>query len=194
MHGSGTRRVCRGCAYRRLVNPVCDDVAPPDKWGSENIPLKRDQNELLGQRFIREKLPANADAVSFRALGLFAAECRAKGGKMEPQEGPVTARFATRVFDGVPLRSSAKEQWRASVALCSRDADPVLGGFVAIVHDTTGIARRGDIGSRLMMRIANVPTGSDQSSPFHQPPTRQTWAHFGHKMVTASAVADATAA
>ncbi len=141
-----------------FLDAVGGDVAPPDKWGTENIPLTRDQNELLGQRFIREKLPASADAVSFRALGLFAAECRAKGGKMERQEGPVTARFATRVLDGVPLRSSAKEQWRASVAICSRDADTVLGGFLAIVHDTTGIARRGDVGSRLMMRIANLPT------------------------------------
>ncbi len=141
-----------------FLEAIGGDLTPLDKWGSENIPLKRDPHELLGQRFVREKLPANADAVSFRALGLFAAECRAKGGRIEPEEGPVKSAFASRVLDGVPLRSAAKEQWRAAVAVCSRDAETVLGAFVAIVHDTTGVARRGDIGSRLMMRLANIPT------------------------------------
>jgi hypothetical protein len=132
--------------------------APIDKWGSENIPMSRNQTELLGQRFVREKLPTNADAVSVRALAQFVTECRTKGGLIEPQEGAVTSAFANRVLQGVPLQSPAKERWRASVAVCSRDAENVLGAFVAIVHDTTGIARRGDMGSRLMMRLVNIPT------------------------------------
>jgi hypothetical protein len=141
-----------------FLGTVEGQSAPIDKWGSENIPLSRDHTELLGQRFVREKLPTNADAVSVRALAQFVAECRTKGGLIEPQEVAVTSAFANRVLQGVLLRSPAKEQWRASVAVCSRDAENVLGAFVAVVHDTTGIARRGDMGSRLMMRLVNIPT------------------------------------
>jgi hypothetical protein len=133
-------------------------TGPPDKWGSENIPLKRDAAEILDQRFVREKLPDDPNASARRAQLSFAAECVVKGGSIEPQDGAVTAAFSERVLDGVPLKSPAKEQWRGFVSVCSSSAKSVLGGFVAIVHDTTGVARRGDMGSRLMMRLLPVPT------------------------------------
>jgi hypothetical protein len=157
--------VCAGSAISPASAQIADflgtiegQAVPIDKWGSENIPMSRDQAELLGQRFVREKLPTDADAVGLRARAQFVAECRVKGGVIEPQEGLTTSAFSNRVLQGVPLRSPAKEQWRAFVSVCSRDAENVLGGFVAIIHDTTGIARRGDMGSRFMMRLMNIPT------------------------------------
>lgn len=42
--------------------------------------------------------------------------------------------------------------------MCSRGPNQVLGGFVAITYDTTEVATKGEIGSRLMSRVSMVPT------------------------------------
>ena len=73
-------------------------------------PLKRDAAEILDQRFVCEKLPDDPNTSALRAQLSCAAECVVKGGTIEPQDGAVTAAFSERVLDGVPLKSTAKEQ------------------------------------------------------------------------------------
>ncbi|MDD1453047.1 hypothetical protein NHF48_022380 [Sphingomonas sp. H160509] len=118
-------------------------------------PLVRDESEIIGYRFFAEKLTANGSATAERVRGVFARECIAKGGRIEPEDGEV----ARSVLDRrLPPRGSFKHFWSGVSAVCVRSPSEVMGGFVAITFDNTELATRGDIGARLFSRNSLMPT------------------------------------
>jgi hypothetical protein len=122
-------------------------------------PLLDDAPEIIGYRFFSEKLTSNGSATAERARDAFAQECTSKGGRIEPEEGDVARTFRDRVLGRrLPPRSGYKHFWSGISTVCSRGPGQVLGGFVAITYDTTEVATRGDIGSRLLSRVSMVPT------------------------------------
>ena len=123
------------------------------------FPLLDDADEIIGYRFFSEKITANGSATAERARDAFAQECAAKGGRIEPEDGDAARTFRDRALGRrLPPRGESKHFWSGSSAVCSRGADQVLGGFVAITYDTTEVATKGDLGSRLMSRVSMVPT------------------------------------
>lgn len=123
------------------------------------FPLLDDADEIIGYRFFSEKLTANGSATAIRARDVFAQECAAKGGRIEPEDGDAARTFWERVLGRrLPPRGGFKHFWSGISAICSRTANEVLGGFVAITYDTTEVATKGDLGSRLMSRVSMVPT------------------------------------
>lgn len=122
-------------------------------------PLLDDAPEIIGYRFFSEKLPANGSATALRARDAFAAECATKGGQVEPEESNTARPFRDRTWGKrLPPRSGYKHFWSGISAVCSRGPGQVLGGFVAITYDTTEVATKGDLGTRLLSRISTVPT------------------------------------
>jgi hypothetical protein len=63
-----------------------------------------------------------------------------------------------RVLGDVIGPRIGKDYWRGEVAVCSTGPTNVLGGFVAIVHDTTDVVSKGDIGSRFLSKVFGLPT------------------------------------
>ena len=123
------------------------------------FPLLDDADEIIGYRFFSEKITANGSATAERARDAFAQECTAKGGRLEPEEGDAARTFCDRALGRrLPPRGEFKHFWSGISAVCSRGPDQVLGGFVAITYDTTEVATKGDLGSRLMSRVSMVPT------------------------------------
>jgi len=106
-----------------------------------------------------QSITANGSATAERARDAFAQECAAKGGRLEPEDGDAARTFRDRALGRrLPPRGEFKHFWSGIAAVCSRGADQVLGGFVAITFDTTEVATKGDLGSRLMSRVSMVPT------------------------------------
>lgn len=123
------------------------------------FPLLDDADEIIGYRFFSEKITANGSATAERARDAFAQECTGKGGRIEPEDGDAARTFRDRALGRrLPPRGEFKHFWSGISAVCSRGADQVLGGFVAITYDTTEVATKGDIGSRLISRVLMVPT------------------------------------
>jgi hypothetical protein len=122
-------------------------------------PLLDNAPEIVGYRFFSEKLTANGSATAERARDAFARECTGKGGRIEPEGSDIARTFRDRVLGRkLPLRGRYKHFWSGISAVCSRGAGQVLGGFVAVTYDTTEVATKGDLGSRLLSRISTVPT------------------------------------
>ncbi len=123
------------------------------------FPLLDDADEIIGYSFFSEKITTNGSATAERARDAFAQECSAKGGRLEPEEGDAARTFRDRALGRrLPPRGEFKHFWSGMSAVCSRGPDQVLGGFVAITFDTTEVATKGDLGSRLMSRVSMVPT------------------------------------
>lgn len=102
------------------------------------VPLRRDQRQILGYRFFKEKRRDNALATARRAWDAFAAECAAKGGAVEDNGSPVALAFRNRVLEDVEYREAgAKHFWTGLTAVCSRGQEEVLGGLLAAVYDPT---------------------------------------------------------
>ncbi|MDY1008830.1 hypothetical protein [Sphingomonas sp. CFBP9019] len=122
-------------------------------------PLVRDESEIIGYRFFAEKLTANGSATAERVRGVFALECAAKGGRIEPEDGEVARSFRDRVLGRrLPPRGSFKHFWSGVSAVCVRSPSEVMGGFVAITFDNTELGTKGYIGARLFSRISLMPT------------------------------------
>ena len=123
------------------------------------FPLLDNADEIIGYRFFSEKITTNGSATAERARDAFAQECSAKGGRIEPEDGDAARTFRDRALGRrLPPRGEFKHFWSGISAVCSRGSNQVLGGFVAITYDTTEVATKGDIGSRLMSRVSMVPT------------------------------------
>jgi hypothetical protein len=123
-------------------------------------PLVRNKDELLGYRFFADTLSTNAMAITDRALRAFVTHCVSAGGTLEPDEGVVAKAFYNRVLSNVIGPRSGKDYWRGHVAVCSGGPNRGLGGFVAIVHDTTDVVSKGDIGSRFLSKVFGLPTNT----------------------------------
>lgn len=122
-------------------------------------PLARDGSEIIGYRSFAEKLAANGSATAERAQAVFAQECTAKGGRIEPEDGEVARSFHNRVLDRtLPPRGSYKHFWSGLSAVCARSPSEVMGGFVAITFDNTELATKGDFGPRLFSKISLMAT------------------------------------
>jgi hypothetical protein len=140
--------------YRREDPRVAQD--PPV---AQVLPLLDDADETIDYRFFSEKLTANGSATAIRARDAFANQCAAKGRRIEPEDG-----YAARTFWGrtlgrrLPPLGGFKHFRSGISAICWRTANEVLGGLVAITYDTTEVATKGDLGSRLMSRVPMVPT------------------------------------
>ena len=131
----------------------------PSDPSPQIYPLVRDESEIIGYRFFAEKLTANGSATAERLRGVFALECAAKGGRIEPEDGEVARSFRDRVLGRrLPPRGSFKHFWSGVSAVCVRSPSEVMGGFVAITFDNTELATKGDIGARLFSRISLIPT------------------------------------
>lgn len=75
-------------------------------------PLVRDESEIIGYRFFAEKLTANGSATAERVRGVFALECAAKGGRIEPEDGEVARSFRDRVLGRrLPPQGNFKHFW-----------------------------------------------------------------------------------
>lgn len=126
---------------------------------AEIYPLTRDGSEVIGYRFFSEKLTANGSATAERTRAAFVQECVAKGGRIEPEDSNVDRGFKDRVLGRrIPRRGDYKHFWSELSAVCSRSPSEVMGGFVAITYDTTEVATKGDMGSRLLSKIWLQPT------------------------------------
>jgi hypothetical protein len=121
-------------------------------------PLVRNKDELLGYRFFAENISSNAMATTERVRKAFATACRSAGGALEPNDGVVAKAFYDRVLSDVIGPRIGKDYWRGHVAVCSKGPTNILGGFVAIVHDTTDVVSKGDIGSRFLSKVFGLPT------------------------------------
>ncbi|WP_147276301.1 hypothetical protein [Sphingomonas aracearum] len=123
------------------------------------FPLLDDAEEIIGYRFFAEKITADGSATAVRARDAFAHECVAKGGRIEPEDGDAARSFRDRALGRrLPPRGEFKHFWSGISAVCSRGPDQVLGGFVAITYDTTEVATKGDLGSRLISHVSMIPT------------------------------------
>lgn len=138
------------------MKTIGSDLSDPT---AEIYPLTRDGNEVIGYRFFSEKLTANGAATAERTRAAFVQECVAKGGRIEPEDSNVDRGFKDRVLGKrVPRRGDYKHFWSGLSAVCSRSPSEVMGGFVAITYDTTEVATKGDMGSRLLSKIWLQPT------------------------------------
>lgn len=123
-------------------------------------PLVRNKHELLGYRFFAENISSNAMATTERSRQAFATACVSAGGTLEADEGVVTKEFYKRVLGDVIGPRVGKDYWRGHVAVCAAGPNRVLGGFVAVVHDTTDVVSKGDIGSRFLSKVFGLPTNT----------------------------------
>jgi len=131
----------------------------PSDPSPQIYPLVRDESEIIGYRFFAEKLTANGSATAERVRGVFAQECAAKGGRIEPEDGEIARSFHNRVLGHrLPPRGSFKHFWSGVSAVCVRSPSEFMGGFVAITFDNTELVTKGDIGARLFSRISLMPT------------------------------------
>jgi hypothetical protein len=121
-------------------------------------PLVRNKDELLGYHFFAENISSNAMASTERARQAFATACGSADGALEPNDGLVAKAFYDRVLSDVIGPRIGKDYWRGHVAVCSKGPTNILGGFVAIVHDTTDVVSKGDIGSRFLSKVFGLPT------------------------------------
>lgn len=129
-------------------------------WASEpelNLYLRNRQN-VLGLRATSEKRPHDALNEARRGRALFSQECGLTGGVVEKEDSLATVDFVDRVIKPVIGERRGLDYWRGLVAICSASNGKVLGNYVAVIHDTTDVATRGDVGSRLLTNIFGLPT------------------------------------
>ena len=122
-------------------------------------PLRDVPQQVVGSRYFSEKRLTEGTATAERARELFAEQCRAEGGRIEPAGSNATSsfeRWATK--DRLPATQQYKHRWRAITSLCAHGTEKFLGGFYAAIFDPTGVASDGDIGSRAMMRLFPTKT------------------------------------
>lgn len=125
------------------IRTVDGQFTPSPYTGTDRltVPLERDRGRVLGYRFFREKRRDNATATAEAARDAFAAECREKGGTIEPTTSEVAMVFHRQIADGIEYHEpGAKHLWVAINAVCSRGPANVMGGFLAAVYDPTAAA------------------------------------------------------
>lgn len=106
------------------------------------LPLTRDGGEVIGARFFSEKIAREGSATAMRARTAFADECRAKGGALANERSEVHTLFRDRVLTDVAWRGDGGKYFQTGLtAVCETAHGAVLGGFVAIVYDTTAVNR-----------------------------------------------------
>lgn len=106
------------------------------------LPLTRDKPEIIGARFFSEKITREGSATAERARTAFAEECRAKGGVIAAESSEVHTLFRDRVLTDVEWRGDGGKYFQTGLtAVCETVSGAVLGGFVAIIYDTTAINR-----------------------------------------------------
>ena len=106
------------------------------------LPLTRDGGEVVGARFFSEKITRAGSATAIRARNAFADECRAKGGEIAAEASDVHALFRDRVLTDVEWRGDGGKYFQTGLtAVCETVSGAVLGGFVAIIYDTTAVNR-----------------------------------------------------
>lgn len=118
------------------------------------LPLTRDASQVIGARYFSEKLTANGLATAERARGAFADECRAKGGALADERSEVHTLFRDRVLRGVTWQGIGGKYFQTGmVAVCGTNAGDVLGGYVAVIYDTTAVNK-----GLVTALIGKVPT------------------------------------
>lgn len=125
------------------IRTVDGQFAPSPYTGFHRltVPLERDRDLVLGYRFFKEKRRDNAIATAEAARAAFAAECREKGGMIEPTTSEVATAFHRQIADGIEYREpGAKHFWVAITDVCSRGPATIMGGFLAAVYDSTAAA------------------------------------------------------
>lgn len=123
-------------------------------------PLRDFPQQVAGSTYFAEKRMSDGTATAERARDLFAEQCSAEGGRIEPPDGYAAQSFADWATDDrMPTTNRYKHRWVPISSLCTaQTGDRFLGGFYAAVYDTSGVASDGDLGSRAMMRLFPVKT------------------------------------
>lgn len=122
-------------------------------------PVREVPQFVVGSRYFAEKRLSDGTATAEQARKLFAEQCLAEGGRMEPAESNAAKMFADwATTDRLPTTRQYKHRWLSITGLCTTGPDRFLGGFYAAIFDTTGVATDGDIGSRVMMRAFPIKT------------------------------------
>jgi hypothetical protein len=99
----------------------------PSDPSPQIYPLVSDDSEIIGYRFLAEKLTANGSCTAERVRGVFERECAAKGGRIEPEDGEVARSFRDRMLGCRLLpRESFKHFWSGVSAASVRSSSEVM--------------------------------------------------------------------
>jgi hypothetical protein len=119
-------------------------------------PLRSHAGSIAGYRFFREVRPRVGSGIALSARDAFYADCQALGGSIEPEDSPVHRRFVQQFLGKLPT-TMGSHRYVGHAAVCSAATGETLGGFTALVFDTSHVAR-GDPLGEILMRTLPVPT------------------------------------
>ena len=120
--------------------------------------LEANRPQVIGWRLLSNKRSTDAMDDTRRALAAYARDCAGKGGTLDASDSASTRAFQKQALDPHIGPRLGLDYWRGAAAVCAARDGRVLGAFAAVVHDNTDVGRRGDPGSRALVKLFGLPT------------------------------------
>ncbi len=120
--------------------------------------LEANRAQVIGWRALSNKRSDDAMDDTRRALAAYARDCAAKGGTLDAPDSASTRAFQKQALDPHIGPRLGLDYWRSVATVCAAHDGSVLGAFAAVVHDNTDVGRRGDPGSRALVKLFGLPT------------------------------------